>query len=149
MDIAIARKAAFAVHDDAFLDVLGSDPRLELVLETDAHEGPVYAADEDALYFTTIPRRGPAGPRVDIRRLALDGTRFPLEAERLRPVLPRRERRETARRSRRTAASWCASRGRARRPRRSRSSSARGGTPRRSSTAGAAGRSTHPTMWLE
>src|SRR4051812_39774871 len=83
MDIAIAREAAFAVHDDAFLDVLGSDPRLELVLETDAHEGPVYAPDEDALYFTTTPRRGPAGPRVDIRRLALDGTRFPLELERL------------------------------------------------------------------
>jgi hypothetical protein len=40
MDIAIAREAAFAVHDDAFLDVLGSDPRLELVLETDAHERP-------------------------------------------------------------------------------------------------------------
>src|SRR3954471_2927365 len=82
MDIAIARGAAFAVHDDAFLDVLASDP----LLETDAHEGPVYAADEDALYFTTIPRRGPAGPRVDIRRLALDGTRFPLESERLRTV---------------------------------------------------------------
>jgi hypothetical protein len=60
MDIAIARGAAFAVHDDAFLDVPRSDPRLELVVETDAHEGPVYAADEDALYFTTVPRRGPA-----------------------------------------------------------------------------------------
>jgi gluconolactonase len=46
---------------------------LDLVVETDAHEGPVYVADEHALYFTTVPRPGPAGPRVDIRRLALDG----------------------------------------------------------------------------
>src|SRR5919199_1017567 len=37
---------------------------LDLVVETDAHEGPVYVAGEDALYFTTVPRPGPAGPRV-------------------------------------------------------------------------------------
>jgi gluconolactonase len=49
---------------------------LDLVVETDAHEGPVYVAQEDALYFTTVPRPGPAGPRVDIRRLALDGARL-------------------------------------------------------------------------
>jgi len=35
---------------------------------TDAHEGPVYVADENALYFTTVPKGG----RVDIRRLTLD-----------------------------------------------------------------------------
>jgi gluconolactonase len=40
--------------------------RLELVVETDAHEGPVYAAEEHALYFTTT-RRG----RVSIKRLDL------------------------------------------------------------------------------
>jgi gluconolactonase len=40
--------------------------RLELVVETDAHEGPVYAADEHALYFTTT-RWG----RVSIMRLEL------------------------------------------------------------------------------
>jgi gluconolactonase len=39
---------------------------LERVADADAHEGPVYAADEDALYFTT-PRRG----RVAIKRLDL------------------------------------------------------------------------------
>lgn len=44
--------------------------KLELVLATDAHEGPVYAADEDALYFTTLPRDG----RSAIKRLDL-GTR--------------------------------------------------------------------------
>lgn len=36
------------------------------VVRTDAHEGPVYAADEDALYFTTVRRE-----RVAIRRLEL------------------------------------------------------------------------------
>ncbi len=44
--------------------------RLRRVAETDAHEGPAYAADEDALYFTTVRRE-----RVAIKRLALaDGT---------------------------------------------------------------------------
>jgi gluconolactonase len=43
---------------------------LELVAETDAHEGPVYAADEDALYFTTVRR-----DVVAIKRLLLaDGS---------------------------------------------------------------------------
>ena len=45
-------------------------PRLRRVAETDAHEGPVYAADEDAFYFTTVRRE-----RVAIKRLALaEGT---------------------------------------------------------------------------
>jgi gluconolactonase len=44
--------------------------RLERVVETDAHEGPVYVAEEDALYFTTVRREG-----VSIKRLALaEGT---------------------------------------------------------------------------
>ena len=45
---------------------------LVLVAETDAHEGPVYAADEDALYFTTVPA---PGPRVAIKRLELGSGR--------------------------------------------------------------------------
>jgi gluconolactonase len=60
--------------------------RLHLLVETNAHEGPVYVAEEDALYFTTVPRPGQDGPRVDIRRLALDGLRFPLGPERLSTV---------------------------------------------------------------
>jgi gluconolactonase len=36
------------------------------VAEVDAHEGPVYVAEEDALYFTSVPR-----PHVDIKRLSL------------------------------------------------------------------------------
>jgi gluconolactonase len=39
---------------------------LVLVAEIDAHEGPVYAADEDALYFTTVRRDA-----VAIKRLSL------------------------------------------------------------------------------
>jgi gluconolactonase len=35
---------------------------------TSAHEGPVYVADEDALYFTTVP-----SPAVAVRRLDLSG----------------------------------------------------------------------------
>jgi gluconolactonase len=41
-----------------------------VLARTDAHEGPVYAADEHALYFTTKPVAGDP-PRVDIRRLDL------------------------------------------------------------------------------
>ena len=40
---------------------------LEVVAETDAHEGPVYAADEHALYFTSVRR----GTHVAIKRLEL------------------------------------------------------------------------------
>jgi gluconolactonase len=40
---------------------------LVCVAETDAHEGPVYVPDEDALYFTTLPR----ALRVDVKRLDL------------------------------------------------------------------------------
>lgn len=39
------------------------------IVETDAHEGPVYVPAENALYFTT------SRPDVAIRRLALDGER--------------------------------------------------------------------------
>ena len=40
--------------------------RLELVAETDAHEGPVYAADEHALYFTTVRRERVALKLLDL-----------------------------------------------------------------------------------
>ena len=40
-------------------------PRMEVVATTDAHEGPVYAADEHALYFTTKPIPGdPFDPAI-------------------------------------------------------------------------------------
>jgi gluconolactonase len=50
------------------------------IVATDAHEGPVYVPGEDALYFTT------SRPDVAIRRLALDGDRFPLGPERVTTV---------------------------------------------------------------
>ena len=46
----------------------GFPARLEHLVDVDAHEGPVYVPDEDALYFTTVPR---PGVRVDIKRLDL------------------------------------------------------------------------------
>ena len=55
--------------------VASSSPRLQArslcrLAETDAHEGPVYVAAENALYFTTVRT-----DRVAIKRLALaDGT---------------------------------------------------------------------------
>jgi len=86
---ASAAESPFVAHDPEFLVVLGDSPRLEHVVATDAHEGPVYAADEDALYFTTLPRGSvpaPGHPEVAIKRLALDGGRFPLDPERVSVV---------------------------------------------------------------
>ena len=59
--------SAFTSWDASFADVLGDAPQLVRVVAVDAHEGPVYVADEDALYFTSLPR----GTAVDIKRLAL------------------------------------------------------------------------------
>jgi gluconolactonase len=39
---------------------------LECIVETDAHEGPVYAADEHALYFATVRRESVAIKRLDL-----------------------------------------------------------------------------------
>lgn len=75
-------ESPFTVHDPAFLDVLGEHPQLDHVLSVDAHEGPVYVADEDALYFTTLPGPGQAPartPQVAVKRLALDGDSFPVD----------------------------------------------------------------------
>jgi gluconolactonase len=44
--------------------------RVDHVIDVDAHEGPVYVDEEDALYFTSVPVA--PGPRVDIKRLTLD-----------------------------------------------------------------------------
>jgi gluconolactonase len=74
MAATVAPGAVFTAHDPAFLEATGAAPSLVRICATRAHEGPVYAPDEDALYFTTVPRPGPSGPLVDIRRLALDGS---------------------------------------------------------------------------
>jgi gluconolactonase len=46
----------FVVYSEEFLAVLGREPRLEELVATDAHEGPVYVATLDALFFTAVPR---------------------------------------------------------------------------------------------
>jgi gluconolactonase len=51
---------------------------LTRVVATDAHEGPVYAPDEHALYFTTVPA---PGPRVAIKRLDLASERVSVVRE--------------------------------------------------------------------
>jgi gluconolactonase len=61
---------AFVAHAPEFEAVVGDGARLSLLADLDAHEGPVYFADEDALYFTSVPRTGPDGsPSVQIKRL--------------------------------------------------------------------------------
>jgi gluconolactonase len=63
---ALAHRSRFLIRDPRFEDALGKTPTLECVAEVDAHEGPVYVASEDALYFTTVRRES-----VAIKRLAL------------------------------------------------------------------------------
>src|ERR671936_955318 len=83
-----ADATAFTSHDAGFSAVLGRFPRLTRVVETDAHEGPVYVPEEDALYFTTRPAPGPVpgSPVVKVKRIALDGDRFPLDPDRISTV---------------------------------------------------------------
>jgi len=90
---ATATAEHFRVADRGFDAVLGDEPCLEFVVATDAHEGPVYVPGEDALYFTTLPRPtdipAPGDRTVAIRRLELDGDRFPLEPERVTTLVER------------------------------------------------------------
>src|SRR5687768_390731 len=45
----------FVIYDEEFLEVLGPDPGFETVEGVNAHEGPVYIRDWDAVLFTTVP----------------------------------------------------------------------------------------------
>jgi gluconolactonase len=80
----------FAAYADEFHAVLGQAPRLVKVVDVDAHEGPVYVREEDALYFTTVPKPSdvpePGSRRVAIKRLALNGDRFPVSQANLSVV---------------------------------------------------------------
>ncbi|MEZ5827373.1 MAG: SMP-30/gluconolactonase/LRE family protein [Hyphomicrobiales bacterium] len=75
---------AFSVFRDAFRAVLGEDFQRPVLIETNAHEGPVYVASEHALYFTTVPEPGPKN--IAIMRLQLAGHTFPFAAEALETV---------------------------------------------------------------
>ena len=61
--------APFEAYAPSFADVLGDAPKLEKLIDVDAHEGPVYIEAEHALYFTSSPK---PGPRVSIKRLDLE-----------------------------------------------------------------------------
>ncbi|MGD9921801.1 MAG: SMP-30/gluconolactonase/LRE family protein [Pseudorhodoplanes sp.] len=74
----------FIIHREAFRAVLGDDFRRVMLIETNAHEGPVYVDSEHALYFTTVPEPGPKN--IAIKRLALTGTEFPFRAQALDTV---------------------------------------------------------------
>src|SRR5438874_1557735 len=71
----------FVAHAPEFAGVVGEQPRLIKVVDTNAHEGPVYVAQEDALYFTSVPRvidaPAPGSRSVAVRRLQLQGDQFP------------------------------------------------------------------------
>jgi gluconolactonase len=84
------KSVRFIAYSDEFSEVTGPEPRFYTVIETDAHEGPVYVAGENALYFTTVPASSggpvPDSNRVAIKRLALDGGTYPLPPSALTTV---------------------------------------------------------------
>lgn len=72
------------IFAEEFHHVLGDHAEVVKVVETNAHEGPVYVAKEEAIYFTTVPDDVSIPiegfKNVAIRKLALDGlTRDPAE----------------------------------------------------------------------
>lgn len=77
-----AESSRFIAYSDEFAEVTGPEPRFYTVIETNAHEGPVYVAGENALYFTTVPASTDVplagSKRVEVRRVALDGGEYPL-----------------------------------------------------------------------
>lgn len=76
--------AIFAVYREKFRKILGKDFQRPVLLETNAHEGPVYVKSEHALYFTTVPEPGPKN--TAIMRLQLEGDAFPFTAGTLETV---------------------------------------------------------------
>jgi gluconolactonase len=73
--------ATFIVYRDEFRSVLGSGFQRPVLIETNAHEGPVYVAAEHALYFSTVPEPGPKN--IAIKRLQLAAEEFPFKADAL------------------------------------------------------------------
>ncbi len=80
----------FIAYSEEFYDVIGADPRFYTVIETNAHEGPVYVAAEKALYFTTVPESSNiplhGWKRVYIERIPLDTEQFPLPPDAVETV---------------------------------------------------------------
>jgi gluconolactonase len=76
--------ATFVAYRDKFQKIVGRDFQRPVLMETNAHEGPVYVEREHALYFTTAPEPGPRN--IAIMRLQLGGDRFPFTAVSLETV---------------------------------------------------------------
>ncbi len=76
--------AAFAIYRSDFRAVLNSDFERPVLMETNAHEGPVYVAAEHSIYFTTLPE--PGSKNIAIMRLQLAGHDFPFAAQALETV---------------------------------------------------------------
>ena len=76
--------AIVAVTREEFRKLLGPDFQRPVLIETNAHEGPVYVAAEHALYFTTVPEPGPKN--IAIMRLQLGGDVFPFTAQEIETV---------------------------------------------------------------
>lgn len=75
------KEAMFTVYRDDFRAVVGLRFQRPILMEMNAHEGPVYVAAEHALYFTTMPEPGPKN--IAIKRLRLLGEEFPFKAQAL------------------------------------------------------------------
>lgn len=77
------RNDHFISYAEEFADVIGNDPTFYTVIGTNAHEGPVYVKDENALYFTTVPADSGIPlhgfKEVAIKRISLDSDQFPLD----------------------------------------------------------------------
>ena len=125
------RLASVSRRDRLLLPASSGDaPRLAHVVDVDAHEGPVYVADEHALYFTIVPRPGRAA-----RSSTSSGSTSALAATSACSSRTRRWR--TAWPSATTAALLVCEQGTSRPPR-SRASTAQPARARRSSTRGRA-----------
>lgn len=69
-DLALCR---FVVHDPAFLDILGSSPKLVELVKTNAHEGGVWYPDKNEFYFSSGRLTGPDGnTRADLKKVNLE-----------------------------------------------------------------------------
>lgn len=72
----------FISYSPEFAEVIGDDPRFYVVIETNAHEGPVYVKHENVLYFTTVPAPSDVPlqgfKEVAIKRISLAGDKFAL-----------------------------------------------------------------------
>jgi gluconolactonase len=60
----------FVTYDASFAAVVGGAMGIEKLVATDAHEGPVYIAAANALYFTTVPVANVQ--HIALKRVALD-----------------------------------------------------------------------------